>query len=145
MTIVVPDASVILKWVLQPEDESGAARALQILEAFLEERIEIRVPSLWRYEVGNILTSKRPAMAREAMEVLLAYRFEEERLHSEYCLATLDFTVGTKGVSFYDAAYHVLAIRTDGLFVTADKKYLARAGRKGHVTLLADWLPPARG
>jgi len=80
MTIVVPDASVILKWVLQPEDEPGAARALQILEAFL-----------------------------------------------------------------YDAAYHVLAIRTDGLFVTADRKYLARAGRKGHVTLLADWLPPAQG
>jgi predicted nucleic acid-binding protein len=142
MTIVVPDASVMLKWVLQPEDEPGAGRALQILEAFLEERIEIRVPSLSRYEVGNILMSKRPAMAREAMEVLLAYRFDEEHLHSEYCLETLDFTVGTKGVSFCDAAYHVLAIRADGLFVTADKSYLARAGRKGHATHLADWMPP---
>jgi len=142
MTIVVPDASVILKWVLQPEDERDAGSALRVLEAFLGELIEIRVPSLWRYEVGNILAVKRPRTAREAMEVLLGYRFEEERLHSAYCLETLRFAAEAKGISFYDAAYHVLAIRTDGLFLTADRKYVARAWRKGKIMHVADWKAP---
>jgi predicted nucleic acid-binding protein len=143
MTIVVPDASVILKWVLQPEREPDTGSALRVLEAFLEAIIEIRVPSLWRYEVGNILAVKRPRTAREAMEALLGYRFEEERLHSAYCLETLRFAAETTGISFYDAAYHVLAIRTDGLFLTADQKYVTRAKRKGKIMHVADWWPPA--
>lgn len=142
MTIVVPDASVILKWVLQPEDEPDTGSALRVLEAFLGEAIEIRVPSLWRYEVGNILAVKRPGRAREAMEALLGYRFEEERLHSGYCLETLRFAAEAKGISFYDAAYHVLAIRTDGLFLTADRKYVARALRHGKIMHVADWKAP---
>ena len=142
MTIVVPDASVILKWVLQPEAEPDTGSALRVLEAFLGEAIEIRVPSLWRYEVGNILAVKRPRTAREAMEALLGYRFEEERLHSAYCLETLRFAAEAKGISFYDAAYHVLAIRTDGLFLTADRQYVARARRKGKIMHVADWKAP---
>lgn len=142
MTIVVPDASVILKWVLQPEGEPDTGSALRVLEAFLGETIEIRVPSLWRYEVGNILAVKRPRTAREAMETLLDYRFEEERLHSAYCLETLRFAAEGKGISFYDAAYHVLAIRTDGLFLTADRKYVARTWRNGKIMHVADWKPP---
>ena len=143
MMILVPDASVILKWVLQPEGEPDTGSALRVLEAFLRETIEIRVPCLWRYEVGSILAVKRPRTARQAMEILLGYRFEEERLHSAYCLETLRFAAETKGISFYDAAYHVLAIRTDGLFLTADRKYVARAASKGKIMHVADWKPPA--
>jgi len=39
MTIVVPDASVILKWVLQPEGEPDTGSALRVLEAFLGDFI----------------------------------------------------------------------------------------------------------
>jgi hypothetical protein len=46
MTIVVPDASVILKWALQCPDEADSALALALLEAFVREKIEIRIPSL---------------------------------------------------------------------------------------------------
>jgi predicted nucleic acid-binding protein len=143
MMIVVPDASVILKWVLQPEGEPDTGSARRVLEAFLEETIEIRVPSLWRYEVGNILAVKRPGTACEAMEALLCYRFEEEQLHSAYCLETLRFAAEAKGISFFDAAYHVLAIRTDGLFLTADRKYVGRAWRHGKIMHVADWKSPA--
>jgi predicted nucleic acid-binding protein len=93
--------------------------------------------------VGNILARERPQTAREAMETLLGYRFEEEQLDSAYCLETLRFAAETTGASFYDAAYHVLAIRTAGMFLTADRKYLARALCKGHVMHVADWELPA--
>jgi hypothetical protein len=107
--------------------------------SLLGEQVELRLPSLWRYEVGNILGMRRPGVAKEAMEALLAYRFEEEHLHAEYCLDVLRFVTATKGVSFYDAAYHVLALRTKGLYVTADKRYIGLAGRRGRVVLLSDW------
>ena len=73
------------------------------------------------------------------MNALLAYDFEEVPLRTEYCLAVLDHMQELKGVTFYDSAYHVLALRTKGLYVTADMVYVKRAKRKGHVALLAQW------
>ena len=45
--ILVPDASVLLKWVLQQEDESDYPKAIQLQQALLDESIEIRLPTLW--------------------------------------------------------------------------------------------------
>ncbi len=145
MTVVVPDASVILKWVLQREDEPDFLNALRILDEYLAGAIEIRLPSLWRYEVGNILGLKQPRRAGDAMEALLAYEFEEEALHREYCLDALRLVVEIRGISFYDAAYHALALRRGGIYVTADRRYLARAGKEGHAALLSQWRSPRRG
>jgi len=137
--IIVPDASVILQWVLQKENEPDFPQALQLQEALLAEAIEVRLPTLWRYEVGNVLGLKQPAMATELMSALLAYDFEEVPLRTEYALAVLEHMHGVQGVTFYDAAYHVLALRTKGMYVTADVSYVKRARRKGHVVLLAEW------
>ncbi len=144
MTIIVPDASVILKWVLQREDEADFLNAFRILDEYLAEAIEIRLPSLWRYEVGKILAWKQPRRAGEAMDALLAYEFEEEPLHRDYCLDALRLMLETGGISFYDASYHTLALRRGGMYVTADRKYLARAGKKGHAVLLSQWRSPGR-
>jgi predicted nucleic acid-binding protein len=143
MMVVVPDASVILQWVLQPEGESETGSARRVLEAFLGETIEIRVPSLRQYEVGNILAVKRPGTVCEAMEALLCYRFEEEPLHPAYCPETLRFAAEAKGIWFYDAVHHMLGIRTDVLFLTADRKYVGRAWRRGKIMHVADWKSPA--
>ena len=44
-----------------------------------------------------------------------------------------------QAVTFYDAAYHALAISRGGTMVTADRRYVARAASAGHLALLADW------
>jgi predicted nucleic acid-binding protein len=137
--IVVPDASVILKWVLEKEDEPGHVQAMKLQEALLAEQIEIRLPTLWRYEVGNVLGLKQPAMATELLSALLAYEFDEVPLRAEYGLAVLEHMRDVKHVTFYDSAYHVLALRSKGLYLTADAAYERRAKRKGHVALLTDW------
>lgn len=49
------------------------------------------------------------------------------------------------GVSFYDAAYHALAILNEGTFVTADIRYVKRVESPASVMALGDWrAPPAR-
>jgi len=140
--IIVPDASVLLKWVLQKEQDTDYCRALLLQEAVLAEQVEIRLPTLWRYEVGNVLGLKQPAMAAELMGALLAYDFDEVPLRTEYCLAVLEHMHDVKGVTFYDSAYHVLAARANGLYLTADAAYVKRAKRKGRVGLLAEWDGP---
>jgi predicted nucleic acid-binding protein len=140
--IVVPDASVILKWVLEKEDEPDHIQASRLEEALLADQVEIRVPTLWRYEAGNVLGIKKPKTATELMSALLAYEFEEIPLRAEYAIEVLEHMQDVKGITFYDAAYHVLALRTKGIYLTADKAYVNRAKRRGHVVLLAEWDGP---
>ena len=45
------------------------------------------------------------------------------------------------GVTFYDASYHALAAVLGGVFVTADEKYLRKAGPDSHLLGLASWSP----
>ncbi len=47
-----------------------------------------------------------------------------------------------KVITFYDAAYHVLALRTKSIYLTANRAYVSRAKRRGHVVLLAEWKGP---
>lgn len=44
-----------LEVVLEKGDEPGYAQALKLQDAILADEVEIRVPTLWRYEVGNVL------------------------------------------------------------------------------------------
>ncbi len=140
--IIVPDASVVLKWVLEKASESDQVQARWLQEAILTDRLEIRLPTLWRFEVGNVLGLKQPKLARELLSVLLAYDFEEVPLEREYAGEILDHMREVNGVTFYDSAYHVLALRMKGLYLTADNAYVRKAKRKGHVTLLSEWEGP---
>lgn len=142
--IVVPDASVVLKWVLEESRERDFLKALELQRAFVTGAIEVRVPTLWRYEVGNILGLKRPDLASELMKALLDYDFEEVRPSREHCLAVLNLMREVKGVTFYDSCYHALALQMEGVYVTADSKYVKMADRKGHLVLLSDWRVPGR-
>jgi predicted nucleic acid-binding protein len=139
MKTIVPDASVILKWSLEKEQEPDFAKAFNVLQQFLEEKIQIILPTLWRYEVGNILGLKHPAHARAMMQTLLSYQFDEHPLEEDYCLQVLDFLREVKNITFYDASYHVLAVMKKAVCVTADHLYYQRSKRKGSLLLLADW------
>ena len=43
------------------------------------------------------------------------------------------------GVTFYDAAYHAVALGLGGVFVTADERYVRRASGAGGVSSLRLW------
>jgi predicted nucleic acid-binding protein len=140
-TVLVPDASVLLKWILRSDDEPDRDRALALKTAWMEDACELVVPSLWVFEVGNILGLKHPASAASLLQGMIDLGMKEEAPHG-YATAIIGLMREHK-VTFYDAAYHALAIRHRGTMLTADRAYVKKAGRAGHVTLLNDWRAPA--
>ena len=138
--VIVPDASVLLKWILRTEDEPDRDRALALKTAWLEDTCELLVPSLWVFEVGNVLGLKHPATAALLLQAMLDLGIREEGPH--LCLAAIVSLMREYKVTFYDAAYHALAIRHRGTMLTADRAYVKKAGRAGHLTLLNDWRAP---
>jgi predicted nucleic acid-binding protein len=122
---LVLDASVILKWVLDAETEPGHAAARRLLERWLQGELDLWVPSLWLYEVGNILCLKRPADASEALAVLWDLGLSEAHLNQGLIQRTLALSQ-SHGVTFYDASYLALAEERNTVLVTADGKFYRR-------------------
>lgn len=135
--MVVPDASVILKWVLKT-DEDHVDQALALLSSWVAGELSILLPSLWIYEVGNIVGRKHREKAEEIMALLLDYRFPEAKVDAGHLAACLDL-MHRHAVTFYDAAYHAVALKSGGTFVTADDAYVRRAGNAGHVVSLKNF------
>jgi len=134
MKVLVPDASIILKWVLDNERDQDKAR--KILSDWLNQEHEFILPSLWVYEVGNVLGLKRPKDSEKILGVLLEYEFQE-------CLVTKDLIHGAfglmnayRGITFYDAIYHALALQENGVMITADKAYFEKTKSRGNVQFI---------
>lgn len=139
MKVVVPDASVILKWVLpDPTGEQDMESALHLRDSAVNGKISIKVPSLWLYEVGNTLTRRFADRAQDLLDALVAFDLDESGMHSEWLDQTITLT-RRYNVTFYDAVYHALALVEKGVFVTADAKYVRKAGKAGAVVALKEW------
>ena len=135
---VVPDASIILKWVLPRENEPYSKQAHTISQAFYDNEIDLILPSLWVYEVGNVLTLKYPEVAG----VLLAHLADLNIPVVQPSARLIELTaklVSRHSVTFYDASYHALAITTGALFVTADEKFLRKVPGDKYCQHIRDW------
>jgi predicted nucleic acid-binding protein len=117
--LVVPDASVLLKWVLPSDDEPDADKALLLRSAILNDAVHAIVPALWLYEVSNTVACRFPAHASAWLSSLMKFGLPEAAPSAAWLAAALELTRIYK-VSFHDAAYHALAITRKGVFVTAD-------------------------
>lgn len=140
MDLVVPDASVILKWALPSDEERDADRALALRDAIANDQVRVLVPSLWLYEVGNTIARRLPDDAGSWLAALLRFGLQEAPVTSQWLTTIVELT-GRYGVSFYDAAYHATAIVHDGVFVTADERYARIAASRGAVVPLGEWEP----
>jgi predicted nucleic acid-binding protein len=138
LPVVVPDASVLLKWVLPSDDEPHADRARQLREAIVDESVRALVPSLWLYEIGNTVARRFPAHAAALLNALVKFGLEEVMPKGPVLTRTLELTARFE-VSFYDAVYHAVALVNGGVFVTADARYVERVAEIGQVILLSSW------
>ena len=138
MKIIVPDASVLLKWILPVGEEPDVNHALRLQQAAVDRRITLKVPTLWLYEVGNTLSRQFPEQTRELLEALIAFDLEEGDSSIKWLNHAVLLTK-RYGVTFYDASYHALALVEKGTFVTADNKYVKKAGEAGSVISLEEW------
>ncbi|MFH1176878.1 MAG: type II toxin-antitoxin system VapC family toxin [Acidobacteriota bacterium] len=136
--LVVPDASVILKWVLPKELEPDAGAAGQLLEDFVAGDVALLVPSLWYFEVGNTITRLFPERSSGLLGALRGLDLPEAELTQEWEEAAIRLVRG-HGATYYDAAYHALAQVADGTFVTADRRYLERVAGEPAIAPLAGY------
>jgi predicted nucleic acid-binding protein len=132
----VPDASVILKWVLDAEDEPGHAAANLLLGRWQQGEVDLAVPTLWVYEVGNVLCLKRPTDAAEVLTALSDLGLSEVPLSSGLIQRVVALSTG-HGITFYDAAYLAVAMERDAILLTADGKFERRLPSGVPVELLA--------
>ena len=135
---VVPDASVILKWVLPRNISPFQDQALALRDAALTDKISLIVPPLWRYEVGNTLTRLVPDNALRLMMLCESVGLTEVEADHEWQGIAVDLCRQNK-ISFYDASYHALAVKQSATLVTADEKHVRRLGTPSHVCLLKNW------
>ena len=93
---------------------------------------------MWYFEVGNLLARKYPLQADQQLAnlclILEPCEVSDKTGWQKKILALVE----QHGVTFYDAAYHALAIQ-QGIFVTTDEKYLQAIGKEPRVMHLKDW------
>ncbi|MBX9880038.1 MAG: type II toxin-antitoxin system VapC family toxin [Candidatus Obscuribacterales bacterium] len=138
MTVVVPDACVLIKWVVNESDQIAQLKAGSILQAAIKDELQLKVPSLWLFEVGNTLGRQLPKHAAILIEKLVRFGLDEPLWTTDWLNQTLSISSKYK-VTFYDASYHALAITEGGTFVTADLEYARKTKSLGSVIYLNDW------
>jgi predicted nucleic acid-binding protein len=131
----VVDASVILKWVLEEGETSDKDKALELLNAWAEDRIRIYAPLIWQYEVGNFLGRELPAEAEQKMALLLDLHMGEVLLDEKIYRRCFSWMKGGK-VTFYEAVYLSSAFEVQGVLVTADERLVKKIGKAEGLCLL---------
>ena len=134
--MIILDASVALKWIFA--DEAGAEAALAIRDAHISGENEIAVPSLFFYEVANVLATKvklTDIEAQSAFSMFWDFEFQVYDLNSGDLLEAMKLSHKHR-ISAYDASYMVLANRERCILVTADRKFWGKVSEYGNVTLV---------
>ena len=129
---VVVDASVVVKWFLDDEEEIDAARRLR--DDFASFKVQILAPSLIFCEVGNALLvahrlkrltlKSAAAKLQDFLDVSLPVFFPSQTLKIAFDLAC------KHQLSVYDALYVALAQSEGCDFYTGDKKLYRKLFRK---------------
>jgi len=126
VSLLVLDASVAIQWAVPSAAGQHTPRALQLLGAYVERKVEFIVPDIFWAEVANALCKGvrqrrwRREDAEEGMADLKGYDFDAVPsllLMDEAMPISLDF-----GIALYDCLYVALAIQAKADLITADER-----------------------
>ena len=137
--IVVLDASVILKWLLEdPARESDTEKASALIQSVVSGRQEILQPVHWLAEVAAVAARLVPQTAVGDVEMLAAFEFPTTDSPAVIRRAT-SLAIETSH-HLFDTLYHAVALEhEDALLVTADERYYGKAECYGTIRTLHDW------
>lgn len=134
MNRVVADASFCGAWVLEDESSSAADALLRDIES---GQVALLVPSLWKYEMLNLLRSAcrrgrlQPEDASAAQLALNQVPLEKLDIPDAYTESEILALAMAHNLSAYDAAYLELAIRFKIPLHTADRALKKAASKCG--------------
>lgn len=133
----VVDASVVVKWLLNsPATEPNTNTAFDFLNHVVG-RETVWQPPHWLVEVLGVTSRKMPGSSEEYIGALAAF---------DWRIAD-DVNVLTRAANlaedlqhhYFDTLYHAVALETDSVLVTADRRYLLKARPLGRIVHLGDW------
>lgn len=106
---------------------------------FVKGKINIYVPSYCFAEVCNLLCRDYPDIALSFSSYLIESEILECQLNLDLLNIACRLIKRYHDISFYDAAYHALAIQEEGVFITADVKYYNKTKKESRIMLLKDY------
>lgn len=142
--MIIPDASVFVKLF---HEEEGSERAHTLFSFALRKGMAFLAPEILRYEALGAALYYGVEFGRIAALVsdFKAGGFAiVEPDAEELLLAEKIATTSAPGGGYpdlFDSIYHAMALNRGGVFITADRRHIAKAGHRGAVTLLSDWSP----
>ncbi|TYT75724.1 type II toxin-antitoxin system VapC family toxin [Desulfobotulus mexicanus] len=140
------DANVFLEYIY---NRSLQGKAKQIIKDAILEKIQVIVPSLLLDEITEVLCGNMNNI--ESVEKHLQYI--EKITESEVLNIVVPNTrtrmkavelarTGNKKTGYpelTDCIYHALAIMNDAIFITNDKRHIAKVKHFGHIVRLSDY------
>ncbi len=137
--ILVLDASVILKWLLEdPAREPDTDKAFAVIQSVVQGGMEILQPAHWLIEVAAVAARLTPQTAIRDIEMLEAMQLPTSDNPDVMRRAT--FLAIETDTHLFDTLYHAVALEhEDALLVTADDRYRRKVAHFGKIASLRDW------
>ena len=137
--IIVLDASVILKWLIEdPTCEPDTEKACALVESVMRGRLEILQPMHWLAEVAAVIARLSPQTAVDDVHMLSAMELptsDEPRVMRRAVSLAIEV-----GHHLFDTLYHAVALEhEDAILVTADDRYRLKSRHQGKIAALHDW------
>lgn len=139
MTMVVLDASVIVKWIFPDRaEESHSLQALHLLQFIKESRLSVIQPPHWLAEAAAVIARLDPERARQAVLLLHALEFPVlagADVYQKACELSASLNQ-----HLFDTLYHAVALTEPGaMLVTADEQYYRKAYKAGGIRRLKEY------
>lgn len=121
---IVVDNSVMMRWLFHDGSEADQSYARKVLNAVSSQKLQVIVPYIWVYEAAFVVERyiRRNEMAYDQFTTQLTWLFDLSLvIRGEEIPVNLYEFSHRYGVSAYDAAYVMLALKQSCPIATLDK------------------------
>lgn len=120
---IIIDSSVAVKWV-NSQEENYLEQADKILKDFQNRKIEIFMPELSKYEIGNALINKEMTLLETQTALEKFYDIPIKFVAEDSDLAKNTISIAKKvDITYYDSSFLALAQNMGGTLITDNPKH----------------------